>query len=130
MLCFALSDFVIDLDVLAFAKHTAICEALEVKTFFARPYTSKDKGTVKNRMALIRRFLPKRKDFRMVTNQLDEQIEKLINIRTVRKFNYKSPRHEFSIKLHLSVEPIKKNQTINLLLYDNKFPSCNRISIH
>ena len=85
----------------AFTKHMEIGEALDVKTFFTRPYTSQDKGTVENRIGLIRRFLPKRTDLRRVTHQLVKNIEKLINNRPVRKFNYKTPNQVFSNKIAL-----------------------------
>jgi len=43
-----------------FAYHHKIAHDLNVKTYFTRPYTSQDKGTVENRIGVIRRFLPKK----------------------------------------------------------------------
>src|SRR5699024_2387040 len=40
----------------AFAKHQEIASRLEADTYFTRPYTSQDKGTVENRIWVIRRF--------------------------------------------------------------------------
>ncbi|MBZ9628243.1 hypothetical protein LB450_09045 [Psychroflexus sp. CAK1W] len=40
-----------------FAKHYEIAELLKVRTYFTRPYTSQDKGTVENRIGVIRRFI-------------------------------------------------------------------------
>jgi IS30 family transposase len=47
----------------AFAGHRPIGLALGLETYFTRPYTSQDKGTVENRIGQIRRFFPKRPTF-------------------------------------------------------------------
>lgn len=74
-----------------FARHKQIADQHGVKTYFTRPYTSQDKGTVENRIGLIRRFLPKRTDLNLVSSERIQEIEKLINNRRVRKFGYISP---------------------------------------
>ena len=51
----------------AFSKHEAIAKKLNASSYFTRPYTSQDKGTVENRIGLIRRFFPKK------TNLIKEQ---------------------------------------------------------
>jgi IS30 family transposase len=43
-----------------FANHMEVAHALNVNTYFTRPYTSQDKGTVENRIVQIRRFFPKK----------------------------------------------------------------------
>jgi len=47
---------------LAFALHGQIAQTLAITTYFTRPYTSQDKGTVENRIGQIRRFFPKGTD--------------------------------------------------------------------
>lgn len=74
-----------------FAQHKKIADQHGVKTYFTRPYTSQDKGTVENRIGLIRRFLPKKTDLNLVSDKRVKEIEKLINNRRVRKFGYISP---------------------------------------
>jgi len=74
-----------------FARHKEVADEHGVKTYFTRPYTSQDKGTVENRIGLIRRFLPKKTDLNLVSEQRIKEIEKLINNRRVRKFGYISP---------------------------------------
>ena len=74
-----------------FAKHCKIAEDLKVKTYFTRPYTSQDKGTVENRIGVIRRFFPKKTDLRKVSHTRVKEVEKLINYRPIRKFNYNNP---------------------------------------
>ena len=74
-----------------FALHQEIGELLNAKTYFTRPYTSQDKGTVENRIGVIRRFFPKGTDLRKVTNIRIKEVEKLLNYRPIRKFNYRNP---------------------------------------
>jgi len=44
---------------LAFAEHQEIAKLIRVKTYFTKPHTSQDKGTVENRVGVISRFFPK-----------------------------------------------------------------------
>lgn len=80
---------------LAFAQHQKIAEALNVKTYFTRPYTSQDKGTIENRNGIIRMFYPKKTDFTNIKISNINKVEKLINNRPVRKFGYKTPNEVF-----------------------------------
>lgn len=74
-----------------FAGHQKVAQEHGIKTYFTRPYTSQDKGTVENRIGLIRRFLPKRTDLNLIPKRRIKEIEALINNRRVRKFGYISP---------------------------------------
>lgn len=74
-----------------FAQHHKIAKDLNVKTYFTRPYTSQDKGTVENRIGVIRRFFPKKTDLREVTVKRIKEVERLLNYRPIRKFNYHNP---------------------------------------
>jgi IS30 family transposase len=74
-----------------FAGYQEIAKLFNAKTYFTRPYTSQDKGTVENRIGVIRRFFPKKTDLREITTQRIKEVEKLINNRPIRKFNYISP---------------------------------------
>jgi IS30 family transposase len=64
---------------MAFALHHKIAEKYGIKTYFTRPYTSQDKGTVENRIGLIRAFLPKKTDLNKISNQTIAEIENKIN---------------------------------------------------
>ena len=79
---------------LAFAKHERIAKHLEAKTYFTRPYTSQDKGTVENRIGVIRRFFPKGTDITQVHWNTIKSVERKLNNRPVRKFNYLSPKEK------------------------------------
>jgi transposase, IS30 family len=86
----------------AFYRHIEIGEYLEAQTYFTRPYTSQDKGTVENRIGVIRRFWPKRTDLTKVTIEEIQKVENYINNRPVRKFNYKTPNQVFLEKIALA----------------------------
>lgn len=96
-----LKTFTFDNDS-AFMLHYIIAKKLNVKTYFTRPYTSQDKGSVENRIGILRRFLPKGMDLSEVTAHRLHQIENQLNNRPVRKFNYKTPNQVFSEKIALT----------------------------
>ncbi|MCU0400933.1 MAG: IS30 family transposase [Algoriphagus sp.] len=79
---------------MAFALHHEIRDKYEIKTFFTRPYTSQDKGTVENRIGLIRAFLPKGTDLNEISDKTIAEIEQKINNRPIRKFNYLTPKEK------------------------------------
>ena len=79
---------------LAFAKHEKIAEQLDVQTYFTRPYTSQDKGTVENRIGVIRRFFPKGTDMTKIHWSTIKSVERKLNNRPVRKFNYLSAKEK------------------------------------
>lgn len=74
-----------------FAGHMEIAKEFNLKTFFTTPYTSQEKGTVENRIGVIRRFFPKKTDLRNISEERIRQVELSINNRPIRKFNYLSP---------------------------------------
>lgn len=80
----------------AFCMHEIIAQKLHVKTYFTRPYTSQDKGTIENRNGVIRRFFPKKTDFNSVTVKEVKRVEGEINNRPIRKFKYLSANEVFS----------------------------------
>jgi IS30 family transposase len=88
---------------LAFALHTTVNKELQTKSFFTHPYTSQEKGTVENRIGVLRRFFPKKTDFTLVTAKRVSQVEKMINERPVRKFNYQTPNAVFLRKLKVAL---------------------------
>ena len=85
----------------AFMQHQKIAKALNVKTYFTHPYTSQDKGSVENRIGIIRRFLPKSTDLSKITTKELRAIQDLINNRPLKLFNFKTPNQVFSEKIAL-----------------------------
>ena len=86
----------------AFMQHHRMAQALGVKTYFTRPYTSQDKGSVENRIWQLRRFLPKGMDLNKVSSNELADIENKLNNRPVKKFNFKTPNQVFSEKIALA----------------------------
>ncbi|MDR9417780.1 IS30 family transposase [Gracilimonas sp.] len=74
-----------------FANHQSIGNTLDADVYFTRPYTSQDKGTVENRIGVIRQFFPKGTDLREVSEQRIKTVERHLNNRPIRKFDYLSP---------------------------------------
>ena len=87
----------------AFARHRAKGLALGLETYFTRPYTSQDKGTVENRIGQIRRFFPKKTDLREISHHRVRQVEEFLNNRPVRKFKYKTPNQALQEKIALII---------------------------
>ncbi len=85
----------------AFMEHHRIAKTLGVDTYFTRPYTSQDKGTVENRIGQLRRFIPKGTDLNIINAKELAQIEQRLNNRPVKKFNFKTPNQVFSEKIAL-----------------------------
>ena len=80
----------------AFSRHERVSKLLQCDTYFTRPYTSQDKGTVENRIGVIRRFFPKQTDFSKITDKQVREVERKINRRPIRKFNYQSANDVFN----------------------------------
>ncbi|MEX2410684.1 MAG: IS30 family transposase [Candidatus Paceibacterota bacterium] len=74
-----------------FAMHKKVSDKTGAKSFFTRPYTSQDKGTVENRIGVVRRFFPKKTDLRNISDEEIKRVERSINQRPIRKFGYLSP---------------------------------------
>ena len=87
--CKAVKTITFDNDQ-SFAEHYRL-HALGIKTFFTHPYSSQEKGSVENRIGLIRMFFPKQTDFSNVTGREVKMVENIINNRPLRMFDYKTP---------------------------------------
>jgi len=55
---------------MAFSEHQSIGLKVAADTYFTRPYTSQDKGTVENRIGVIRRFFPKKTDLLLIKKMI------------------------------------------------------------
>jgi IS30 family transposase len=86
---------------LGFSDHMHVATELKVDTFFTRPYTSQDKGTVENRIGQLRRFFPKKTDLSTINRDEVKRVEQLLNERPVRKFKYKTPNQMLLEKIAL-----------------------------
>lgn len=74
----------------SFAHHYQL-QDIGVKTFFTHPYSSQEKGSVENRIGLIRMHFPKKTDFKNVSHQKVKKVENWLNNRPMRMFDYRTP---------------------------------------
>jgi IS30 family transposase len=75
----------------SFAHHYEL-KKLGIKTFFTHPYSSQEKGSVENRIGLIRWHFPKKTDFTKVSHMEVKRVENWLNNRPMRMFEYRTPR--------------------------------------
>jgi len=85
----------------AFSYHELMAEHTGAKTYFARPYTSQDKGTVEDRIGVIRRFFPKKTNLTFVTDDFVREVENKMNNRPIKKFNYQTSNQVLRKKIAL-----------------------------
>jgi IS30 family transposase len=77
-------------------EHVLVNKTLGTQSYFCEPYRSWEKGSVENAISLIRRFLPKKTDFAIITKEQVKQIENLLNNRPRKCLGYKTPNEIFS----------------------------------
>lgn len=78
------------------ALHYTLREPYILQTFHCDPYCPYQKGGVENINGLIRQFFPKGTDFRMVSTDLVQEVECLLNNRPRKKLNYLTPNEALS----------------------------------
>lgn len=85
-----------------FADHQAIVQALGIKTYFAYPYCSWQRGSNENFNGLLRQYFPKKRRLETVTDEELTMIENRLNHRPRKLLGFKTP-HEV---LHASLNHI------------------------
>ena len=80
-----------------FAYHEKISKALEIKFYFADPYSSWQRGANENLNGLVRQYLPKKTNFEFVTTKQLKQIELDLNNRPRKRLGYNTPKEEFNL---------------------------------
>jgi len=78
-----------------FAEHQAVAKALKAEWFFAEPYCTNQRARVENTNALIRQYLPKGKDLRLVGGKEIRSICAKLNHRPRNKLGYRTPNEVF-----------------------------------
>ncbi|MBN2857782.1 MAG: IS30 family transposase [Candidatus Delongbacteria bacterium] len=78
------------------AEHEIIREALHSDTYFCNPYHSWEKGGVENGIGLIRRFLPKKTNFELISYSQLKRIESLLNNRPRKSLGFLTPLEVFN----------------------------------
>lgn len=72
--------------------HEMINKALGTKSYFCAPYHSWEKGSVENTIGLVRRFLPKKTDFAIISTKRVRKIEYLLNSRPRKCLGFQTPQ--------------------------------------
>lgn len=75
----------------------SIEQELNIKTFFAHPYCSGERGTNENTNGLIRQYFPKKTDFTKVPDDLIRQVEYALNTRPRKRLNWSTPLEAMSV---------------------------------
>lgn len=74
-----------------FADHEVIAKSLNLKTYFAHPYSSWERGLNENQNGLVRQYFPKKTDFRKISHQQIKKVQDLLNIRPRKSIDFYSP---------------------------------------
>jgi IS30 family transposase len=80
------------------ANHELINDALKTVSYFCQPYHSWEKGSVEHMNGLLRRFIPKKMNLDLLTQQQLDQIEYLLNHRPRKCLNFKTPYEIFNLQ--------------------------------
>lgn len=83
-------------------EHMLINETLGMQSYFCEPFHSWEKGSVEHALSLIRRFLPKKTNFAIITKEQIKRIEILLNNRPRKCLDYKTPNEVFNESVALT----------------------------
>jgi IS30 family transposase len=88
-----------------FAKHTEITQRLKTKCFFAKPYSSWQRGTNENTNGLIRHYIPKGTDFKKdIDNEYVQLVVDLLNNRPHKNLGYLTPKKALLKELGVALQ--------------------------
>ena len=74
-----------------FAKHALVAQELNCSVYFAKPYCSNDKALNENHNRLIRDFVPKGTDFKLIDINYWQEIQDILNNRPREILGFKTP---------------------------------------
>lgn len=83
-----------------FSNHENIARSLGIDYYFARPYHSWERGTNENTNGLIRQYLPKKTDFRNLTQEYIQFVEDQLNNRPRKTLGFYTPNEVFLHKIN------------------------------
>ena len=84
--------------------YEALQKELGIKCFFAHAYHSWERGSNENINGLIRRFFPKKTDFRMISDEEIRMVERLLNSRPRKRLGWKTPYQVFYERTGVALE--------------------------
>jgi IS30 family transposase len=85
---------------LEFSGHEQITRETGMRIYFARPYSSWQRGSNENRNGLVRWFLPKGTDLNSLTEEDLKRIQDQINNRPMKCHGYKTPAEVFNFEMN------------------------------
>jgi len=74
-----------------------------IRCFFAHAYHSWERGSNENINGLVRRFFPKKTDFRTITDEEIRRVEYLLNSRPRKRLGWKTPYQVFYEKTRINL---------------------------
>lgn len=83
------------------ANHQWLTEQTGTDIYFAHPYSSWERGTNENTNGLIRRFLPKKTDFNLISKQELKSIQDKLNNRPRKVLQYQTPNEALRNEIKL-----------------------------
>lgn len=81
-----------------FTKHEEVSKEINVKVYFADPYSSWQRGSNENTNGLLRGYLPKRTNIDNLTDEELEEIEFELNNRPRKRLNYLTPIEAYQLE--------------------------------
>lgn len=73
------------------ARHEEVSTILNTKYFFCHPYSSWEKGSVENRIGVIRRYIPKGVDLKGYSSRQIQLLQEQLNNRPMKCLGYLTP---------------------------------------
>ena len=84
-------------------KHRQTKEILATRSFLARPYKSCDKGSIEQCIRLVRRFLPKKIDFALISQNKLNTICHIFNSRPRKCLGFRSPLEALAVHFRVAL---------------------------
>ncbi len=78
-----------------FASHESVAETLQIKVYFADPYSAWQRGLNENTNGLIRQYVPKGSDVRTLTDEQVQHIMYRLNNRPRKSLGFLTPNEVF-----------------------------------
>jgi IS30 family transposase len=74
-----------------FSAHKSLSQQLKIPIYFCHPYTSSERGTVENRIGVLRQYIPKGTDLRNISDEQLQEIEDELNSRPMKCLGWRTP---------------------------------------
>lgn len=103
-----------------FAAHQEIADDLNARCYFATPYHSWERGLNEHTNGLIRQYLPKRADFKDVTDDEIQAIENHLNNRPRKSLDYKTPMEVLMMYQSKKTAALSIRDGLSIYLQDKK----------